>query len=456
MPPYRIVVRAPHLHALTFRVLSGAEDFTGYGALFEGDAGIVVDNYSIRSNNGQAMFWTNPSVNAQIDALVGYDLVILQYGLNIMQAGVLDYSGYGRQIEKMVAYVRQCFPKAAVLILGVSDRSVKTDRGFEPMDAVPRMTEYQRRAAGTRVRPSGPRARRCARRAAWSASCRTAGPARTSPTSTTRGGRRIARALVDALNDFTARHASQRKAEELRIELGKGILTPQQRRRIERWLLAKPRLETLKEPPQMTMPTVEALPEKLLALLSYDASSPLIFSSGLFLFLFAGFMLVYSMFRRAPMARIVYVILFSLYFYYKSSGIYFPAADLRRHERLPHRPRHGPHRKPGRPPLARSVERRGEPRHARLLQVHQLPDRHRQPDVRAGIHAVPEHLPARRHLVLRLPVDELHDRRLPPPAAAPHELVRLPLLPRSSRSSSPDPSSAPATSSRRSGRIPSS
>ena len=73
----------------------------------------------------------------------------------------------------------------------------------------------------------------------------------------------------------------------------------------------------------MTMPTVEALPEKLLALLSYNASSPLIFSSGLFLFLFAGFLLLYGTFRRAPMARIVYVILFSLYFYYKSSGIYF-------------------------------------------------------------------------------------------------------------------------------------
>jgi len=34
-------------------------------------------------------------------------------------------------------------------------------------------------------------------------------------------------------------------------------------------------------------------------------------------------MLIYNAFRRAPMARIVYVILFSLYFYYKSSGIYF-------------------------------------------------------------------------------------------------------------------------------------
>ena len=53
-------------------------------------------------------------------------------------------------------------------------------------------------------------------------------------------------------------------------------------------------------------------------LLSYDASSPLIFSSGLFLFLFAGFLLVYGALRRAATARILYVILFSLYFYYLS------------------------------------------------------------------------------------------------------------------------------------------
>ena len=73
----------------------------------------------------------------------------------------------------------------------------------------------------------------------------------------------------------------------------------------------------------MTLPATDGFWDKVLALLTYDASSPLIFSSGLFLFLFAGFLLVYSAFRRAPMARIVYVIAFSLYFYYKSSGIYF-------------------------------------------------------------------------------------------------------------------------------------
>lgn len=73
----------------------------------------------------------------------------------------------------------------------------------------------------------------------------------------------------------------------------------------------------------MNCQTVENIGDKLLSMLSYDASQPLIFSSGLFLFLFAGFLFIYGFLRRASSARIVYVILFSLYFYYKSSGIYF-------------------------------------------------------------------------------------------------------------------------------------
>ena len=58
-------------------------------------------------------------------------------------------------------------------------------------------------------------------------------------------------------------------------------------------------------------------------LLQYDAQAPLIFNSGLFLFLFVGFTSIYLLLRRTTTLRILYVILFSIYFYYKSSGIYF-------------------------------------------------------------------------------------------------------------------------------------
>ncbi len=142
----QIAVHAPQIHSVELCVLSGAEGFIGYGVIMEGGR-ITLDNYSIRSNNGQAMFRTNPTINAQIHAMTPYDLVILQYGLNIMQTGVTNYSGYANQIEKMIGFVRQCFPQAAVLVMGVSDRSVKTESGFKPMDAIPAMLNHQRQAA---------------------------------------------------------------------------------------------------------------------------------------------------------------------------------------------------------------------------------------------------------------------------------------------------------------------
>ena len=63
--------------------------------------------------------------------------------------------------------------------------------------------------------------------------------------------------------------------------------------------------------------------DKVLSLLSYNVKEPLLFNSGLFLFLFLAFMLFYGMIYNKVMVRIVYITAFSIYFYYKSSGWYF-------------------------------------------------------------------------------------------------------------------------------------
>jgi D-alanyl-lipoteichoic acid acyltransferase DltB (MBOAT superfamily) len=55
----------------------------------------------------------------------------------------------------------------------------------------------------------------------------------------------------------------------------------------------------------------------------YHADSPILFSSGLFFFLFIAFYLLFIALRKNALARIVYVTLFSLYFYYKTSGLWF-------------------------------------------------------------------------------------------------------------------------------------
>src|SRR5690349_9878345 len=62
---------------------------------------------------------------------------------------------------------------------------------------------------------------------------------------------------------------------------------------------------------------------KLKDLLVYNPEEPLIFNSGLFLFLFTGFLWVYISLSQTHRPKLIFVTLFSLYFYYKSSGAYF-------------------------------------------------------------------------------------------------------------------------------------
>ena len=63
--------------------------------------------------------------------------------------------------------------------------------------------------------------------------------------------------------------------------------------------------------------------DKIGDLLSYQQQEPILFSSGLFFFLFLVFLIVYRALRKQLLARLIYVTLFSLYFYYKSSGLFF-------------------------------------------------------------------------------------------------------------------------------------
>ena len=143
----QIVIEEPSIRSLEMKVIRGAKGFTAIGAEFDDKQGVSIDNLSIRSNNGQAMFRSNPSVNAQINTMRQYDLVVLQYGLNIMQAERTNYSLYAEQVEKMIRYVRSCFPEAAVLVMGVSDRSQKNEQGITPMLSAIDLTEGQRTAA---------------------------------------------------------------------------------------------------------------------------------------------------------------------------------------------------------------------------------------------------------------------------------------------------------------------
>ncbi|MDR1403240.1 MAG: MBOAT family protein [Tannerellaceae bacterium] len=63
--------------------------------------------------------------------------------------------------------------------------------------------------------------------------------------------------------------------------------------------------------------------EKLAEQFVYRPNVPMLFSSGMFFFLFIGFLIVYKSLKKHLVVRIIYVTIFSFYFYYKSSGLWF-------------------------------------------------------------------------------------------------------------------------------------
>ena len=139
-----LYVEAP-VSSIKLRVISG--EVLCHGASLEGGRGVQVDNLSIRGNSGHTIFGSSVATNMQLDKQLGYDLIVLEYGLNAMQPGQRNFSRYKQRVCDMIQYCNRCFPNAAVLVLGVSDRAVKGEGGWKSINSVAYLGPVQRDAA---------------------------------------------------------------------------------------------------------------------------------------------------------------------------------------------------------------------------------------------------------------------------------------------------------------------
>ena len=130
--------------SFTFR---NAKGFRALGVALEDNNGVVVDNYSLRGNSGAILNRLDVSHCQALSAVRPYDLIILQYGLNVVSDSMMQYGWYAKRMESAIQHVRTCFPDADILLLGVSDRSHQVDGTFETMPAVLALLHAQRQTA---------------------------------------------------------------------------------------------------------------------------------------------------------------------------------------------------------------------------------------------------------------------------------------------------------------------
>ena len=124
-----------------------ARGLQALGLALEDNTGVVVDNFSLRGNSGMIIGELDEASCIALREIRPYDLIILQYGLNVATETMLEYGWYRERMVKVIQHVQQCFPEADILLLGVSDRSSYRNGSYQTMPSVVSLLHSQRQAA---------------------------------------------------------------------------------------------------------------------------------------------------------------------------------------------------------------------------------------------------------------------------------------------------------------------
>lgn len=102
--------------------LAGCAGATFWGVAEDAPRGVAVDNFSLRGSGGQTLAEIPEENLREWNAVRPYDLIIVQFGLNVASKKQTDYSHYAAQMKDVVERLKRNFPQAGILIVGVGDR----------------------------------------------------------------------------------------------------------------------------------------------------------------------------------------------------------------------------------------------------------------------------------------------------------------------------------------------
>ncbi len=124
-----------------------ADSIPIYGFNFDDGKGVHVDNFSNRGNSGLPIGSFDVATMRAFHSKLDYDLIVLQYGANVLNYGSLNYSWYEKRMAKVVAHLKECFPGVAILIVSTADKSTKYDLEMKTDSAVVPLNTAQKRYA---------------------------------------------------------------------------------------------------------------------------------------------------------------------------------------------------------------------------------------------------------------------------------------------------------------------
>lgn len=126
----------------------GSDSALFYGLAMDGRKGIILDNFALRGSSGLSLRSIPQQMMQQFNRQRPYDLIILEYGLNVATERGRNYDNYQKGLLIAIEHLKSCFPQAGILLLSVGDRDYKTENGdLRTMPGVKNLIRYQQNIA---------------------------------------------------------------------------------------------------------------------------------------------------------------------------------------------------------------------------------------------------------------------------------------------------------------------
>ncbi|MFW6019288.1 MAG: GDSL-type esterase/lipase family protein, partial [Bacteroidales bacterium] len=112
-----------------------------YGISLESSNGVIVDNIPLRGSSGLIFTQVNYKYYLQQINRFDVDLIILQFGVNVVSEEREDFSYYERWIYNQLNTIKKMQPDLPVIVIGLSDMAKKKGTNYKSYESVSKIRD---------------------------------------------------------------------------------------------------------------------------------------------------------------------------------------------------------------------------------------------------------------------------------------------------------------------------
>lgn len=142
----QLVFSDPAIQSVSIQVKQ-VDGFTAFGMYLNNTSGVYVDNFSVRGSSGSVLSTMSKELSTQLTQHVPYDLLVIQYGLNVIATDKKWYPSYKKLMVNAIQRLQECYPGVPILMMSVGDKGSKGAEGITTHPGVLPLIEAQRQAA---------------------------------------------------------------------------------------------------------------------------------------------------------------------------------------------------------------------------------------------------------------------------------------------------------------------